>query len=675
MQEEIARADRLTPYNATFGDVFQDFYTPFDDTELRLAPSANPTPDPNAKMCFKEVDVYGKCPQLLQRPVPKPIPGSKVCTTYVTGEGDGYTQQFGDVPYFGGFSPMVPSNALEPMHFGARPVDSALRMVKSGDIEIANGDVKLRLRASEGMAIDSIQFKKMQLLAKKPASAFTTAAFNIAQGQNQLAKRADEAGLLASGGTASKIVRRLASKNAAFTKVQAAHAARPGTIIDGKPVRHSVLSPYMVTKRVTVTQSNTVRYTAGVTTPTPFRNVRMSIPRLGLRPVFRGVKVLTRGGAWKNAPAKMTRFSAAKYSAIIVTDGKHAVGLKIVDAPKPKTFGSSFAHGSSYRIARGPKHTLVSVSQTLGSLRPKTKTLAPAGTYSVTTDFTFGSLQVVKRRLQTKKGKGKDKCDVPTIKGKVIKTNDGGVKIEYTVGNKKLTVILKKPGHGMKPGNVVAIQLDPTTGKVVKVRPQKRPLKRPLKRPIRVTPRPRPGQRAVTGTVVSSMRTKMRGAKPRYEIAYAFKGKQMRYSVVSSADVATGTKVTLHIDAKGGVKKVIFPRTTKPVIKKPAISKKPADAKKLIKTIGRVKEYRERKSGSGDRPVVGAGSTYVISYTFNGKPMTYEHYSSPSILNSAEKTAALFGGSDPKKTVGMKVLLHVDSRGAVKDILPHKDKA
>lgn len=599
MQEEIARSNRLVPYNATFGQVFEDVYTPFEDTELRLAPSANPSPDPNAKMCFKESDVYDKCPQLIPKPAPKIEEGTTVCTTYKTGGGDGYTQQFGDVPFFGGFSPHVPSSSLEPMHFGVPPTDSALQTAKAGDLNIKNGNLKLWIAAAAGMSIASVKYKNADVIAKKPGFAFVTAAFDVPKGTGDIINRVDEAGLLPNGGTASKIVRRMATPNAAYTKVQPAYAVAPGIAIQGKMVPHtSTLSPYMISKRVTISQNNVVRYVAGVTAPAPFTSARFAIPRMTLLPKFNAVYALDASKrVWIKAPRSMTSFSTKKYSAVAITDGKVAVGFRVVDAPRPTSFGSTFGHSTTYNVVVGGAGTPVAILQTLGTRGGnKGRVLAPAGTYSVTTDVLFGAFDAVRGSLG-KAAIGKAACPVVSsniaiVPGKVVAATKDNAQITYGFAGQQKKLTYVKKNHGFKARDAVNVHVLAATGKVVNVT---RRFGAPTEKApavidtteavvIKTVPHAGPGTTTVRGTVKKRVTNG-------YEITYTFNKKPKKATFITNKVVDVGSVAILTINKNNGkiIKIQVTLAKSKPA---PKPAPKPADDKKDC-TVKKTKECKD----------------------------------------------------------------------------------
>lgn len=665
MQEEVARAGGFRPMNATFGEVFDDLYNPFEDTELRLAPSATPSGDPSSKMCFKETEIYDKCPQLIPPPKPQVPKDGKytVCTTYAATTGDGYTQKFGDIPHEGGFSPLVPSNKLEPMHFGTPPIVGALQIAKTPDLRISREKLSMSMPQRVARSIASVRFRNMEHLAGPAGVMYSTAAFDVPKGATDKLTRADEAGLRKNASTGSKMLRSMVSSNAAYTETQASYWLPPGTVVNGKAVAHkSTLSNIVLKKRVTIATDHVARYTSAVTAMLPFRSVRISAPRWILRKEFNRVFGYDSGvHRWVPIPATVTEMPVTRYPAVIIStpNGKSAIGIRAIDGPKPSTFGSRFPHRLSYFVSRAPGGTPVAVVQTLGSRGGNPGgVMAPSGTYSITTDLAFGTLkevQAIENKVIVPSGK---KCPpinamsqagrgVVQVRGRVFKVDNKNVaRMSYAVLGRKKNLIYKKANHGLKVGSMAMITVEIATGRVIHVTyggkaPPRGFVYDELMRIQSTLPK---GRIVVRGVVT--------GSKPgQLTVRFWLAGKirTVMYKRVGQLPIKRGTRVYVVVNkVTGEVLRIVLPSRRASEILAGYVngfgeSFGPGPVRMPKGTaIGVIqkKVTKTAKKGSFDG--------YHISYTFGGKARTFGYKTASKAL-----------------VIGRRVMLYVDAKGNV----------
>ncbi|AGE54095.1 hypothetical protein PBCVIL52s1_077R [Paramecium bursaria Chlorella virus IL-5-2s1] len=479
--EETARAiGGPFPMNATIRNPFEESrYSPLDSAPLKLAPSASISGDPNVKVCFTEAELATKCPTILIKPKPKP-PASNVCVGYETvTPGDGYERDYGDEEG-GGFAPMIPENQIEPYYFGNSPSQGSLPLKENTTTTIKESNLAITLLPRNAQAISSIKLGTKEFL-NTPSAMFSTVAIDVPKNTTDKLTRVDEAGNKNPTKTTSRVLKVAANKNSAFTSVQASYYLPPGSIISGKRVsQKSTLSNTIISKRISIAPNKVVRYTTGISIEYPFKSARFNMPIYKLKPEFKKIVVYKKSTNewWTPSQSKIHLGDDHRAFIFTTTDHKVAMGVRPIDFPKPKNFGSKFYNSYETHIVRGT--TMINVASTLVVGRRggmASKLWAPSGTYSSTCDYIFGTFAEVQKILNNVfKGSNGGKC--PTvcppkppsgtkiIPGTITSVTDANkfvVKYENKSTNSVISTKVTKAKHGFKSNEPVNVTVDAQT--------------------------------------------------------------------------------------------------------------------------------------------------------------------------------------------------------------------
>ncbi|AGE59008.1 hypothetical protein PBCVOR070422_175R, partial [Paramecium bursaria Chlorella virus OR0704.2.2] len=506
--EETARSvGGPFPMNGTIRDVFEeDEYTPFDDAELRLAPSASAGGDPNVKRCFTEAELAQKCPTLLYTPKPPPkIPDQCIPYTEVSW-GDGYEKDYGDTDKGDGFAPMIPESKIEKYDVNSCPSQGSLPLKDNDTTTIRSNGVVITLLPRVAQAVYSIKYNGTEILNTPKGTMFSTAALNVPKGASDKMARVDEAGSRNPAKTTSKVVKVAASTNSAYTLVQASYAMPPGTIVDGKRVSaEGTLSTTNIEKRVSIAENRVVRYQTTIEVANPFVSGRFNTPIFSLKPEFKKIYVYKKStNAW-SVPTEASLKLGSDVLAYIFTTTNHktAMGVRVVNFPKPKNFASTFPNAFDTNITRGSASVAVASTLTVGKRGGNPNGIyAPGGKYCVTQDFVFGSLEYVQNLLNKVLGTTSGSCPklecpkapagTKTIPGKIASVTDANV-FMVTYNNKagkSITTKVTKNKHAFKAGELVNVTVATDTWAVKNV----------TKRGV--GPMPSTKTRVVTGSVI-----------------------------------------------------------------------------------------------------------------------------------------------------------------------------
>jgi hypothetical protein len=460
--------------NATLRDVFQeDHYSPLDSAELRLAPNAAVGGDNNVKRCFTEAELATKCPSLLYTPKPPPkVPD--VCVPYTTVNwSDGYKDNYGEDTGGGGFAPMIPKSKIEKYEVKSCPSQGSLPLKDNDTTKISNGGVEITLLPRVAQAVYSIKLGGKEILNTPNGTMFSTAALNVPSGASDKVSRVDEAGSANKAKTKSKVVKVAATKNAAYTLVQASYALPPGTIINGKKVTgKGTLSTTNIEKRVSIAENRVVRYQTAIDVKNPFVSGRFNTPIFSLKPIFKKIFVYNKSShSWSTPTEASLKLDKDVLAYILTTtDHKMAMGVRVISFPLPKNFGSTFPNTFDTNITRGSVSIAVASTLTVGNRGGNPSGIyAPGGKYCVTQDFIFGTLEYVQNILNKVLGATSGTCPklecpkVPVgtkvIPGKiasVVNANSFTVTYNNKVG-KPVTTKVTKNKHAFKATELVNV--------------------------------------------------------------------------------------------------------------------------------------------------------------------------------------------------------------------------
>ncbi|AGE59868.1 hypothetical protein ATCVTN60342_739L [Acanthocystis turfacea Chlorella virus TN603.4.2] len=511
--EETARSvGGPFPLNATFRDIFEESrYSPLEVGQLHLAPSASPgTGDPNAKKCFTEAELATKCPSLLYTPPPPPKVPTQ-CVPYTQVEfGDGYVQNFGDVDD-SGFAPMIPASKIEKYTTVTCPLQGNLPLKDNDPTIIKAGGVEFSLLSRVAQAVYSIKYNGKEFLDVPSGTMFSTAAINVPKGTSDKLTRVGEASASANVKTTSKVLKVAASTNTAYTQVQASYTSPPGTMVDGKKVEaNSTLSSTTIEKRVAIADNRVVRYQTSIEARDPFVSGRFNVPTFALKPEFSKIFVYKKStNSWTTpAEAKLSFDQDALAFIFTTTDHANAMGVRVVDFPKPTSFGSKFKNSFNTYIVRSSTSIAVASALTVGTRGGNADGIyAPSGKYCVTQDFVFGTLEYVQNLLNKVLGASSGSCPVvqcPTapagtqIVPGTIKTVGSADNFSVQYPGPTGEVIIRgitKPGHNFKVGENVDVMVELPSWRVKNV----------MKKGVNPAPVPTPaaGNRVVAGKIVA----------------------------------------------------------------------------------------------------------------------------------------------------------------------------
>ncbi|ABT16783.1 hypothetical protein ATCV1_Z649L [Acanthocystis turfacea chlorella virus 1] len=511
--EETARSiGGPFPLNATFRDVFEESrYSPLEMGQLHLAPSASAgTGDPNAKKCFTEAELAQKCPSLLYTPPPPPkIPTQ--CVPYTQVEfGDGYVKEFGDVDS-GGFAPLIPASKIEKYTTVTCPLQGNLPLKDNDPTMIKAGGVEFSLLSRVAQAVYSIKYNGKEFLNVPNGTMFSTAAINVPKGTSDKLTRVGEASAAANVKTTSKVLKVAASVNTAYTQVQASYTSPPGTMVDGKKVEaNSTLSSTTIEKRVAIADNRVVRYQTSIEARDPFVSGRFNVPTFALKPEFSKIFVYKKStNSWTTpAEAKLSFDQDALAFIFTTTDHTNAMGVRVVDFPKPTSFGSKFNNTFHTYIVRSLASIAVASALTVGTRGGNADGIfAPAGKYCVTQDFVFGTLEYVQNLLNKVLGASSGSCPVvqcPTapagtqIVPGTIKSVGSADNFSVQYPGPTGEVIIRgitKPAHNFKVGENVDVMVELPSWQVKNV----------MKKGVNPAPVPTPaaGNAVVAGKIVA----------------------------------------------------------------------------------------------------------------------------------------------------------------------------
>ncbi|AGE54484.1 hypothetical protein PBCVKS1B_092R [Paramecium bursaria Chlorella virus KS1B] len=584
--EETARSiGGPFPMNATIRDVFEESrYSPLDSAPLHLAPSAAVSGDPNVKICFTEAELATKCPSILIKPKPKP-PASNVCTGYETvAPGDGYEKNYGDNDD-GGFAPMIPDNKLEPYYFGNPPQQGSLPLKDNTTTTLKESNLTITLLPRVAQAISSIKLGNVEFLNTPGGTMFSSAATDVPKGMSDKLTRADEAGNKNPTKSTSKVLKVAANKNSAFTSVQASYYLPPGSVLGNKRVAHkSTLSNTVISKRISIAPNKVVRYTTGISMEYPFISSRMNVPKYSLKPQFKKILYYKRSTNSWVTPTQSKIHLGADHRAFIftTTDHKVAMGVRPIDFPKPKNFGSKFYNSFETHITRGTKAINVASTLVVGRRGGMASKLwAPSGTYSVTQDYIFGTFAEVQKIFNNVfKGSNGGKC--PTvcppkppsgtkiIPGKirnVVNANKFVVTYENNITNSYVATRVTKAKHGFKSNEPVNVTVDAQTWVVKNV--TKRGAGKPTVKPT-----------APTGTIIIAAKVTAVPNANKVSLQYTKPNKKL--TKVTVTKTKHGMKVGEAVDVVARNKD---PYAFVAVYKKGAIKPAPKPAPKPTDTI------------------------------------------------------------------------------------------
>jgi hypothetical protein len=455
--------------NATLREVFEeDRYSPLDAAELRLSPNAAISGDPNVQKCFSEAELASKCPSLLYKPEPKP-PVPTQCLPYTeVNWGDGYKDTYGE-PDNGGFKKFIDASKIEKYSSGTCPATGSLPGKNNVAITIKNGGVVFTMLPRVAQAVQSVKWNGMEYLA---SPLFSTAALNVPIGASDKVARVDEAGASSKVKTTSKVIKVTASDNAAYTQVQASYNMPPGSFVNGKKVvAGNTLSTTNIEKRVSIAANRVVRYQTSVIVDDAFVSGRFNLPKFDLKPELKKIFVYKKSThSWSNpAEAKLTLDADVLAVIFTTTDHKHAMGLRVIDFPKPQTFGSKFPNSFDINIARGTTSIAVAATLTVGNRGGNGGLYAPEGRYCASQDFIFGTLEYVQDLLNKVLGAQsgtcpKLECPKPSvgtkiIPGKIVSVIDAN---SFTVSynnkaGKPVTTKVTKAKHAFKVAELVNV--------------------------------------------------------------------------------------------------------------------------------------------------------------------------------------------------------------------------
>ncbi|AGE49600.1 hypothetical protein ATCVCan0610SP_775L [Acanthocystis turfacea Chlorella virus Can0610SP] len=511
--EETARSTGGPfPLNATFRDVFEESrYSPLEMGQLHLAPSASAgTGDPNAKKCFTEAELAQKCPSLLYTPPPPPkIPTQ--CVPYTQVEfGDGYVKEFGDVDS-GGFAPMIPASKIEKYTTVTCPLQGNLPLKDNDPTIIKAGGVEFSLLSRVAQAVYSIKYNGKEFLNVPNGTMFSTAAINVPKGTSDKLTRVGEASAAANVKTTSKVLKVAASVNTAYTQVQASYTSPPGTMVDGKKVEaNSTLSSTTIEKRVAIADNRVVRYQTSIEARDPFVSGRFNVPTFALKPEFSKIFVYKKStNSWTTpAEAKLSFDQDAMAFIFTTTDHKNAMGVRVVDFPKPTSFGSKFKNTFNTYIVRSLASIAVASALTVGTRGGNADGIfAPSGKYCVTQDFVFGTLEYVQNLLNKVLGASSGSCPVvqcPTapagtqiVPGTIKSVGSAdNFSVQYPGPTGEIIIRgITKPAHNFKVGENVDVMVELPSWQVKNV----------MKKGVNPAPVPTPaaGNRVVAGKIVA----------------------------------------------------------------------------------------------------------------------------------------------------------------------------
>ncbi|AGE53116.1 hypothetical protein PBCVFr5L_221R, partial [Paramecium bursaria Chlorella virus Fr5L] len=158
------------------------------------------------------------------------------------------------------------------------------------------------------------------------------------------------------------------------------------------------------------------------------------------------------------------------------------MGVRVVNFPRPKNFGSTFPNSFDTNIKRSTTSIAVASTLTVGTRNGNPNGLyAPGGKFCVTQDFIFGTLEYVQDLLNKALGATSGSCPkiecptspsgTKTIPGKIASVTDANVfMVTYNdKSGKSITTKVTKNKHAFKAGELVNVTVDIATWKIKNV--------------------------------------------------------------------------------------------------------------------------------------------------------------------------------------------------------------
>ena len=370
--------------------VFDDGYSKFEVTEKRL--------DSDDVICLPASEVRAMCPDLMPKPMPRPVPG---CPRYPPGGGGG-----GDwvVPGPGGRwpgdydepdYPPYPAPPRPPvvdqtggvsrpnnMYHGRHVTAAGLKATRFNNFTLTSpnalgGRLGVTLARGKGNAITDIRLGAVRFLRAGNATSVTqtTMAFNVPVGYHTNVNKAAEGGYWRDAWDAStsvSLAQAVAGNNTVYTKTRAAFVRRPVDSVRGMRVLNRVrVSDIVMEKRIKMLGRNSFSY--GVTLNYPptakFMTTRTAVVKSISPANFSRVTVLNKAGRWVAVPVTQRRRYLTVVSnqamALSTPNGSHCIGLSLHDFPHSRA-GNWFTPLTMYSVRRIPGGISWSLVQQLG---------------------------------------------------------------------------------------------------------------------------------------------------------------------------------------------------------------------------------------------------------------------------------------------------------------------
>jgi hypothetical protein len=405
-------AQNVVPMNSTFEDVFDETFDPFDTKVASLGSGMGFGGGSFGGFGGGGLlgssggdlggDLGGGCggasltgPSLTATVAPPPLFLSQPLTSCTPSCGASAATSFPDQynVMYADSGPYEDAGIVSGVHFGTCATPAGLQKIAVRDLTIAEGDVSVRLGRAVSQAVTSIRMGGKEYLFQAARGALqTTAAVDVPPDANDKVTRVNEAGAVMDVfRSSSRVLGFWGAQSAAFTRTRAAHWLPPGASLNGMSVGHKTsLSATTVSKRVSVHDVGAVqvvRINTCLTVGAPMKSMRASVPRWIMRPEFTKVSAFdNRTKAWVRIK-KNSVLSTRGHSAVVLStaNGAHALGVRIVDAPRFAGMSSTM----SFAVSRARGRVPCAVVHQLGA-RDGSQGLAPPGTYAYGVDFLLG---------------------------------------------------------------------------------------------------------------------------------------------------------------------------------------------------------------------------------------------------------------------------------------------
>ena len=435
--------------------VFDDGYSKFEVTEKRLSS--------DDVICLPASEVRAVCPDLMPKPMPRPIPG---CPTnnfgpnYPGGRYPGGNYPGGNYPDYGTFGPdgrfdvvydprdpiggdgprPKPTQRPPAMQLYARPdgmyhgrhvTARGLKPTRFNEHTLVSpkargGPLRVTISRAKGNAITGITLGGSKLVYGRTAlvAQQTTMSFNVPVGYHINTQKAGEAGWWRdppNQSTSISLAQATAGQRAVYTKTRAAFVRRPGEMVRGRPViNRARVSDIVMEKRLKMLGANSFSYGVTLTYPRThkFVTTRTSVFKSVSPRTMNRVTALNMAGRWVSVPlsARRKHLSVVQYQAVALStvDGKKSIGVSLHDFPKSKA-GNWFKPYTSYAVRLTPGGISWALGQQLGrrgavvlgwerqgkkGRRVQRKRVLPVGKFSFGMTWTAGSMAQVQDALR-----------------------------------------------------------------------------------------------------------------------------------------------------------------------------------------------------------------------------------------------------------------------------------